>query len=67
MAKFNMEFREPEKMGFKFGQVQQVNTNNYNDLFNKPRLNNVTIEGAKESEDYKLTLSVQEIEQILYL
>lgn len=42
-------------------------TDDYELLENKPVLNGVTISGSKESQDYKLTLSVQEIEKILYL
>lgn len=42
-------------------------TNDYNLLFNKPSLNGVPIQHDRESQDYKLTLSVQEIEKILYL
>ena len=51
---------------------QRVSSNDYNELRNKPTINNVTIEGDKVSADYKLqhemdTLSVQEIERILYI
>ena len=42
-------------------------TDDYELLENKPILNGVTVQGNKESQDYKLTLSVQEIEKILYL
>lgn len=42
-------------------------SSDYNQLTNLPFLNDVKIEGSKESEDYKLTLSVQDIEKILYL
>lgn len=52
--------------------AQRVSSNDYNELRNKPTINNVTIEGDKVSADYKLqhemdTLSVQEIERILYI
>ena len=44
----------------------------YNDLTGKPKINDVTIEGDKVSEDYRLqgkmdVLTPQEIERILYL
>ena len=44
----------------------------YQELREKPIINGVTIEGDKVSEDYRLqgkmeALTIQEIEQILYL
>ena len=50
----------------------RVVAESYDNLQNKPSLNNITIEGSKVSADYKLqhemdALSVQEIERILYL
>lgn len=42
-------------------------TDDYEQLINKPKFNGVTVEGSKESQDYNMTLSVQEIEKILYL
>lgn len=50
----------------------RVVAESYDNLQNKPSLNNITIEGDKVSADYKLqhemdALSVQEIERILYL
>ena len=52
--------------------TQRISSTDYNDLTNKPTINDVTVEGDKVSADYKLqhemdTLSVQEIERILYL
>ena len=42
-------------------------SHDYSDLINKPQINNVELEGNKSGEDLRLTLSVQEIEKILYL
>ena len=46
---------------------ERAGTNDYEQLINRPKFNGVTVEGSKESQDYNLTLSVQEIERILYL
>lgn len=64
---FEANFQETDDLCATFGETTKVSTSNYDDLFNKPILNGVTIQGEKESEDYKLTLSVQDIEKILYL
>lgn len=47
-------------------------TKDYNRLINKPTINSITVEGDKFGSDYNLqnkmeTLSIQEIEKILYL
>lgn len=42
-------------------------SHNYSDLINKPQINSVELDGNKSGEDLRLTLSVQEIEKILYL
>ena len=52
--------------------TSRISSGDYNELRNKPTINDVTIEGDKVSADYKLqhemdTLSVQEIERILYI
>lgn len=55
-----------------FGEVEKVNTSNYEELFNKPILNDKTIIGNKISSDYGLqdkmdVASQAEIEAILYI
>ena len=44
----NIELEKNEKINMR------ETTNNYNDLKNKPTLNDVTIEGKKKSLDYNL-------------
>ena len=65
-------FKESENLKAKFGDVLMVHTDNYDDLYNKPRINAVTVEGEKTGTDYRLQnkmdiLSRQEIEKILYV
>ena len=55
----------PMKVGAAYNAIDGVR--DYNQLQNRPILNGVVIEGEKVSEDYKLTMSVQDIEKILYL
>lgn len=55
-----------------FGEVKRVSTSNYEELFNKPILNDKTIIGNKISSDYGLqdkmdVASQAEIEAILYI
>ena len=69
---FKAQFENDESFTARFGEVYKVNTGNYNDLFNKPRINAVTVEGDKTGPDYRLQnkmdiLTRQEIEKILYV
>lgn len=70
-AKFNEEdvlsakFSESEQLDAKFGSVQKVSTSDYNDLFNKPSINEVELKGNKTFEDLgDKTLSNLEIKAI---
>lgn len=68
----NVKFRESNNMSAEFGSTTFINTGNYDDLFNKPKINDVTVAGEKMSIDYNLQdkmyeATVAEIEQILYL
>ena len=51
---FKAQFENDESFTAKFGEVYKVNTGNYNDLFNKPSINKVTVQGDKLGADYKL-------------
>ena len=55
-----------------FGPVTKVNTSNYEELFNKPKINDRTIIGEKLGADYGLqdkmdVASQAEVEAILYI
>ena len=68
----NADFDNTANLKAGFGNTQIVHTDNYNDLYNKPRINAVTVEGDKTGTDYRLQnkmdiLTRQEIEKILYV
>lgn len=44
-------FSESATMGATFGEVQKVSTSNYEDLYNKPKINGVTLIGDRSFED----------------
>ena len=44
-------FSDDENMSASFGEVQKVSTSNYEDLFNKPKINGVTLTGDRSFED----------------
>lgn len=48
---FGMNFRDDSDMSLGFGQTQVVHTDNYNDLYNKPSINEVELKGNKTFED----------------
>lgn len=48
---FTTTLREEGNMTANFGQVQLVHTDNYEDLYNKPSINEVTLIGNKTFED----------------
>ena len=70
---FNVTFGEStSEFNTSFGDTSIVHTDNYEDLYNKPIINDVTVQGNKVGEDYRLqdkmhALTTQEIEKILYL
>ena len=69
---FNATMSSNETLTASFGSVQKVSTGNYDDLANKPLINNRTVEGSKTGADYNLqdkmdAMTIQEIEKILYL
>ena len=48
--------------------IMRDGTNDYNDLINKPSIEDITLEGNKTMEQLGVrTMTVQEIERILYL
>lgn len=64
-------FAEDAPMQMGFGQTQFVHTDDYNDLINKPKINNVVVEGEKLGADYDLqdkmsAVTAQEIDEIIY-
>ena len=72
MARFNASFNDAKNFKATFGSVQKVSTSDYDDLYNKPQINGVTLQGNKNSAELKLqdqmeTLSQTDIEKILYL
>lgn len=59
---------DSDSLGAQFGSTQFVHTDDYNDLVNKPQIENVTLVGNKTMKQLGVdTLSVQDIEKILYL
>ena len=44
-------FKESENLKAKFGDVLMVHTDNYDDLYNKPSINEVELKGNKTFED----------------
>lgn len=70
---FNVTFGEnTSEFRASFGDTNIVHTDNFEDLYNKPSINDVTVQGNKVGEDYHLqdkmhALTTQEIEKILYL
>lgn len=47
----NANFRETNTLNAKFGEVQKVATSDYNDLYNKPQINEVELKGNRSFED----------------
>lgn len=48
---FNADFSDDGSMGACFGEVQRIATQDYNDLYNKPKINGVELIGDKSTED----------------
>lgn len=72
MADFNMTFQTSENMSASFGVTSVVETGNYNNLGNKPQINDIEVVGNKTGADYNLqekmeALTVQEVQAILYM
>lgn len=72
MGSFKASFRSGDTFNASFGNVQMVHTDNYEDLYNQPQINDVTLIGNKTGEQLNLqdkmdVLSQTEIEKILYL
>lgn len=72
-AKFNEEdilhaaFDEEESLSAKFGEIQKVSTTDYNDLYNKPKIEGVTLQGDKSFPELGLrTVTEQEIDIIVF-
>lgn len=73
-AKFNDEstfkasFKSGANMRAGFGNVQVVETGDYNALANKPSIEDVVLQGNKTFKQLGLEpMSVQEVQSILYL
>ena len=71
-ACFNLTFSESDDMELGFGETHEIHTDNYDDLYNKPTINEVTVQGHKLSADYHLqdlmhVATQAEIEAILYI
>lgn len=45
------KFSEGDQLTATFGSVQRVSTSDYNELFNKPSINEVELKGNKTFED----------------
>lgn len=44
-------FSEDAHLSAEFGEIQKVSTSNYEDLYNKPRINGVMLTGDRSFED----------------
>lgn len=65
---FKASFKSEANMRAGFGNVQVVETGDYNKLANKPRIENHELVGNSTIDEIGVgTLTVQEIERILYL
>lgn len=65
---FNVTMSNGQGISADFGNVQTIETGDYNKLRNKPSIENVTLEGNKTIDQLGVrSLTVQEIEKILYL
>lgn len=65
---FNITFEEEEDFTAKFCNVVKVPTGDYNDLTNKPSIEKHVLAGDSTLEQIGVgTLSVQDIEKILYV
>lgn len=60
-------FSDDESMGADFGEVQKVSTSDYNDLYNKPQIEGVTLQGNKTFPELGLgTITEQDVDNIIY-
>ena len=50
-GKLCAKFSDDDTMSAEFDDVQKVSTSNYNELYNKPQINGVTLEGNKTTEE----------------
>lgn len=50
-ADLGLSFRDDSDLALGFEQTQIVHTDNYNELYNKPSINEVVLEGNKTFED----------------
>ena len=67
-ATFNARFSGNATFNSGFGSTQVVETGNYDNLINKPSIEDVVLQGNKTFKQLGMeALSVQEIEMILYL
>ena len=67
-ATFKAKFSTDANFNAKFGNVQVIPTGDYNDLANKPSIESHVLQGDSTIEQIGVgTLTVQEIEKILYL
>ena len=67
----NAKFLDAEQINATFGEVIRVATGNYEELNNKPKINNVEVIGSKDGEEYKLQnkmdeITEQEIDNIIF-
>ena len=62
---FCVEFEDESQFCVDFGEIQKVSTGDYNDLNNKPSINEVVLKGNKTFEDLgDKTLTNFEIKEI---
>lgn len=69
--KLNADFIDAEQINATFGEVIKVTTGDYEELSNKPKINNVEVIGSKDGEEYKLQnkmdeITEQEIDNIIF-
>lgn len=72
MATFTVSFGETNsKMGARFGETYKVSTTDYEDLYNKPRINGVELRGNKlgaelNLQDIMQPLTEADIDEIMF-
>lgn len=65
--RLHANFSESQQLHANFGEATKVSTSNYNDLYNKPQIEGVTLQGNKTFPELGLgTVTDQEIDIIIY-
>lgn len=65
--RINAQLEADDDLAADFGTIQKVSTSNYEDLYNKPKIEGVTLIGDKTYDELGLPgITAQEIDDILF-